>query len=73
MILHFIPFAKQNGTPILRSTLKTQGKSANSLNVHGASIKITQFPLRVSFASTGHKLQGTGISSELIVHGVHMG
>ena len=62
-------FVSQNGTPIFRTTLRTPGKSVNSMNAHGASCKITQFPLRLSFASTGHKLQGTGITSELIAHG----
>ena len=63
-------FKDQNGCPIFRSTLRTPGKPTKSLNAHGASIKITQFPLRLSFASTGHKLQGTTIKSDLIVHGL---
>ena len=62
-------FEEQNGCPIFRSSLKTQGRSNNSINSHGASVKITQFPLRLSFSSTGHKLQGTSIKSDLVAHG----
>ena len=62
-------FEEQNGCPIFRSTLRTPGKATNSMNSHGASVKISQFPLRLSFASTGHKLQGTGIKSDLVAHG----
>ena len=62
-------FEEQNGCPIFRTTLRPQGKAMRSANSHGASVKITQFPLRLAAASTGHKLQGTSIKSNLVVHG----
>ena len=39
------------------------------MNSHGASVKVTQFALRLSFSSTGHKLQGQNVKSDLVVHG----
>ena len=56
----------ENGIPIYRTSLEhsLRGK-------HGARGKVTQFALRLSWASTCHRLQGSTIAkgSDLIVHG----
>ena len=56
----------ENGIPIYRTSLEhsLRGK-------HGARGKVTQFALRLSWASTCHRLQGSTIAkgSNLIVHG----
>ena len=64
-------WCSENGTPIFKSTLDYHGASMKSSKPHGARCRVTQFPLRPAFASTGHKLQGTTIpkGSDLIAHG----
>ena len=65
-------FSDDLGVPIFRSTLEYTGTSKNSMKPHGTRCRVTQFPLRPAFASTGHKMQGITIpkGSNLIAHGV---
>ena len=47
-------YLDQGGTPIYRSTLEYQIRTRG--RIHGASCKVTQFPLRLAWAVTGHKV-----------------
>ena len=60
-------FIEQNGTPIYRSTLEHPLRNGKS----GAKGKTSQFPFRLSWANTGHSLQGVGFGegSDLVCHG----
>lgn len=49
-------FEDQNGTPIFRHELEYT-ITAQSGKAHSARAKVIQFPLRLSYASTAHKMQ----------------
>ena len=60
-----LQYKDQNGVPIYRTTLE------HSLKSGGARGKTTQFPIKLSWATTCHKLQGVTVKkgSNLVVHG----
>ena len=65
-------YEKQNGVPIYKLSLEHLLKgSTRSTKSHGARGTTCQFPLRLAWASTCHRLQGVTIQegSNLIAHG----
>ena len=60
---------EEDGVPIFKSTLEYHIPYLKSTNKHGVTAKVTQFPVRLSWASTAHKLQGVTLYENLVCHG----
>lgn len=64
-------YEKIRGVPIFRSAQTYDVPHRNNLKRHGAKCQIKQFPLKLAWGSTAHKVQGITIKNgtNVVIHG----